>query len=178
VARRTTLYLLRHAEALPRSRWQGPDVERPLTPRGNSQADWIADRLKEAKVGRLASSPSLRCVASLQPLSDKLGLAVEIDARLAEAGPADELESLGVALHLAGRADGAIQDLLRHGAPAAVCSHGDLIPCWLALVRARDTIELDTSRCAKGSLWQLRFEQEICVDASYERPRTRDEALA
>ena len=70
--------LVRHCE----SSGQAPDA--PLTPRGNDQAEALAAFLAQHPITRVVSSPYLRARQSIGPLARKLGLEVELDARLAE----------------------------------------------------------------------------------------------
>jgi 8-oxo-dGTP diphosphatase len=134
------LYLVRHADAGQRSHWKGPDASRPLSHRGERQADGLADLLTDDGITRLLASPSTRCVQTLEPLGKRLGLAVEPDERLAEGRGA------GGALELA--------DELA-GTGSVLCSHGDVIPDVLeALVR--DGVKLrDDLRWQKASTWVL-----------------------
>lgn len=70
--------LVRHCE----SSGQAPDA--PLTSRGSVQAEALADFLAPHPIARIVSSPYLRARQSVEPLARKLGLEIELDARLAE----------------------------------------------------------------------------------------------
>lgn len=134
------LYLVRHADAGTRGPDDGPDELRPLIERGWRQANALADQLADAGITRLAASPFRRCVQTLEPLAERLGLTVEPDDRLAEgAGFAPALE---------------LADELR-GAPAAVCSHGDVIPDVLEALLRRGLKLEDEPRWQKSSMWVL-----------------------
>ena len=61
-----------------------PDEGRALTERGRRQADGLRDQLEELGITRLVASPFVRCVQTLVPLADELGVVVELDERLAE----------------------------------------------------------------------------------------------
>jgi 8-oxo-dGTP diphosphatase len=134
------LFVVRHADAGHRSEWPGSDRERPLSERGWRQAAGLRDAIVDAAPTRLLASPYLRCIQTLEPLAERLGLDVEADPRLGEGAGA------GGALELA--------DELGH-APGVLCSHGDVIPDLLeALVR--DGIKLrDELRWQKASTWVL-----------------------
>ena len=90
-----------------------PDEGRALTERGRRQADGLRDQLEELGITRLVASPFVRCVQTLVPLADVLGIVVELDERLAEGTGA------AGALALA-------QEL--RDTSAVLCSHGDVIP--------------------------------------------------
>jgi 2,3-bisphosphoglycerate-dependent phosphoglycerate mutase len=72
------LFLVRHCEST------GQDASAPLTARGQTQAIHLADYLETLGVDLLVSSPYTRAQQSIAPLAQRLGLSVEIDARLAE----------------------------------------------------------------------------------------------
>ena len=147
------LYVVRHVHAGSRSAWDGPDRDRPLTAKGHRQAAAIADALAGAGVTRLVSSPYRRCTQSLDPLAARLGLAVGDDVRLAEgAGGAD-------ALALA-------DELCRQHDAAVVCSHGDVIPEMLRILKATTTRFRDPFVWPKGSTWVV-----TCDDGRWTRAR-------
>ena len=60
------------------------EAEAPLTAEGERQAQALADALAAAGIERIVSSPMRRALDSAAPLARRLGLAVEVDARLAE----------------------------------------------------------------------------------------------
>lgn len=72
------LFLVRHCEPT------GQEVAAPLTAAGEAQAVLLADHLETVGVDVLVSSPYTRARQSIAPLARRLGLAVEIDDRLAE----------------------------------------------------------------------------------------------
>ena len=107
-----SVYVVRHGKAGHRETWAGDDdTQRPLTKAGRRQAEALADRLADAGVKTLWSSPYVRCVQSLEPLAERLGLPIETDERLAEGTDVeDTLELIGEA------GDGAV-----------LCTHGDVL---------------------------------------------------
>ena len=170
MARRTSLFVVRHAQALPRSDWDGPDGDRPLSKRGHKQAWELTRWLALTHPSRVVSSPAMRCVETVTPLAAKSDLSVELDARLVEAGPSDELDDPDIAMRLAGRAEKVIGECLDIDKTLVVCSHGDVIPCWLELVRVRDGVNVIPARCAKGSVWELSWDGRRFVKAQYHKP--------
>lgn len=150
-----TIYLVRHAHAGKRSEWTGDDAERPISDRGSAQAAAVTDLLGGLDVGHVVSSPSVRCVQTVEPLATKLGLPVEPDARLAEGS--DQEAALDLLLDLDAR----------HG---VACSHGDLIPPLL-----RRLVEMGMSvegplLGQKGSVWTIRTERGRPVEGRYTPP--------
>src|SRR5688500_5133995 len=81
------LYLVRHAKAGNRHHWTGDDVERPLSPKGQAQADGLAKALDGVPLTRVLSSPYVRCVQTVEPLAAAHGLEVEETPALAEGRP-------------------------------------------------------------------------------------------
>jgi 8-oxo-dGTP diphosphatase len=140
VANADVIYLVRHAKAGERRVWQGDDAERPLSKLGWKQSEAISKRLADKGATTLCSSPYVRCVQTLEPLAKRLGVAIQIDPRLAEAEPFEPvLELLGE---------------LSSG--AVLCSHGDIIPETIqALVRRGMEVQSPPD-WRKGSIWVLR----------------------
>jgi len=125
------ILLLRHAKAGDRDEWSGDDSLRPLSKPGRRQADGLVEALKAFRLTRVLSSPSLRCIETVEPLAGARGLVVERNVALAEG---------------AGAKDAVI--LMRELEDDAVlCSHGDVI--WY-VVKALAKREVDTP---KGGGW-------------------------
>jgi broad specificity phosphatase PhoE len=76
------LLLIRHALPLRSEPVQGSDPH--LSDEGVEQAQRLPEALKRFPLSRLVSSPQQRSVQTARPVADALGLAVEIDERLAE----------------------------------------------------------------------------------------------
>ena len=156
-----TLLLVRHAEAVSRSAWDGPDVLRPLSAKGRRQASGLVQVLGDQfPMGRLVSSPSLRCVETLSPLAATLCLSLGVSSDLAEGAEAEAAVELG--------RSGAT---LPGGEKALVlCSHGDLIPKILEVLQA-DGLDLGPDpRCQKGSTWVLEGKRRRFATATYIPP--------
>jgi broad specificity phosphatase PhoE len=76
------LLLIRHALPLRSEPGQGSDPD--LSDEGIQQALRLPEALKRFPISRLVSSPQRRSIQTAQPVSDALGVAIEIDERLAE----------------------------------------------------------------------------------------------
>lgn len=72
------LYLVRHCQAT------GQEPDAPLTERGKQQAIVLANWLGAVSIERIISSPFVRAYQSVVPLSERLGLTIEVDERLVE----------------------------------------------------------------------------------------------
>ncbi|HEY7071615.1 MAG TPA: phosphoglycerate mutase family protein [Acidimicrobiales bacterium] len=151
------LYVIRHSAAGNRSAWDKPDDLRPLSHKGRRQADAIADMLASAGIDRLVSSPSVRCVQSLEPLAQRLGQQVEIDERLAEGHDGEG------ALDLA-------EELRKKVDVAALCSHGDVIPDMLRILKATTARFKEPLLWPKASTWVLTWDGGTWSKARYIPP--------
>jgi 8-oxo-dGTP diphosphatase len=149
--------LVRHAKAKPRAEWTEPDELRPLTKRGQREAEALAERLRSEDVGRLVSSPYTRCVQTLAPLAQSLDLAIETTEHLAEGADGER------ALEL-------ILELSRTGS-LACCTHGDVLYDVVRVVAASG-VRLDGPADAPvASTWALEVEGDRVVAGTFvERP--------
>jgi 8-oxo-dGTP diphosphatase len=106
------IHVLRHAIAVDAGGWQGPD-DRPLSLAGQAQARALVERLAGANLTRIISSPAHRCVQTLEPLAEALGLPIETAQELRESQPAAGGEAWVLAVATEG--------------PAVLCTHGDVL---------------------------------------------------
>jgi 8-oxo-dGTP diphosphatase len=151
----TQVYLVRHAKAGSRSRWEGSDRVRPLTDKGRRQADAIAARLVDAGVERILTSPYTRCWETVQPLASKLGLLVE------ESPGLEEGQWLTTSLAV-------FEDAC--ATTAVLCSHGDVIGDLLMHLE-RSGVDLGADpKFEKGSIWTFTVDDGRITGAAYELP--------
>jgi len=121
--------LVRHAKATPRGKWEGDDRARPLDAVGRAQADTIAAVLGAYGVTRVVTSSSTRCVATVEPYAAGRGLKLRTRDALSEEGFAES--PVGALAQ--------VERLLEKGEPAALCSHGPVLPALLDVLRNRVT---------------------------------------
>lgn len=119
-----TLVVVRHAH---RTKELGQGADNGLSEKGREQARRVAElfkrRFESEDKPRLISSPKKRCRETLEPLADRLGIAVEIDPIL------DEGEQVEKRVReLVSRWKSGPDPLL------VICSHGDVIPLLLELL--------------------------------------------
>lgn len=114
----TPLIVLRHAKALSRKKWEAPDPDRPLDPKGTAQADRLAVLLACYGVERVVSSDSLRCVDTVHPYATATRSHVELEPRVTE--EAHEKTPDG--------ATDAVTELLTDPRPVVLCSHRPVLP--------------------------------------------------
>ena len=134
------LLLVRHAPAGEPHRWHGADGLRPLSAAGEAEAAGLLVRLEDYPIGRILSSPAVRCQQTVQPLAGDRHLHTE---RLPAVGVAGDP---AVVLRLLG--DLQVQD-------AVVCTHGELIgEVLLRLVLEGLAVDHPLT-WPKGSTWLL-----------------------
>ena len=113
------LVLVRHGSAGSRQAWEGDDALRPLDTDGRAQAETIARVLPAYSPEALVSSPSLRCVQTLQPYSAD----IRTEPLLSEEHhDPDKTTALVGELRTA----------------AAVCSHGKVLPDLIQSLSGKD----------------------------------------
>lgn len=113
------LLLVRHAKALARGDWSGPDAQRPLSTAGRRRAERMVPLLAAYGVEHVLSSSATRCVDTVVPYL-KARPCVELERRRSlseegyEAGP--------------DKARRHLDRLLAEARAAAMCSHGPVFP--------------------------------------------------
>jgi phosphohistidine phosphatase SixA len=139
-----TLYVIRHAKA-----GRAPDEERPLEEAGQRQAERIAELLADAGVTRILTSRYIRCVQTVTPLAQRLGVELEHHRALAEEAEVDAAWDL-------------LESLAGTGTEAVLCSHGNLINPMLDRVLRRGAEIQGEWTCRRGSIW--------CLEPAGDRP--------
>jgi 8-oxo-dGTP diphosphatase len=134
-----SLFLVRHAKAGKRSQWDDDDSLRPLVAEGIRQAEVIADSIAPLQPTALFSSPFVRCMQTLEPLSKATGLHVAPHDLLAEG-----VDFIRAVEWMHTLADGAV-----------MCSHGDVIPEVIDALERRGMEVSGFRESRKGSVWVL-----------------------
>ena len=135
-----TIYLVRHAKAGDRSAWAGDDFLRPLSRRGQMQAEALLAQFAGLPIDRLLSSPYVRCMETLVALAGERLLAIEPVEALTEGGGLEDALTL-------------VRKHTHHN--AVMCSHGDIIPMVLDHFAARGVDLGPNPVCPKGGTWVL-----------------------
>lgn len=112
------LVLVRHAQAVPRGSWDGDDRLRTLTDTGRERAAVLAAVIAAYGVTRVVSSPSERCLRTVQPYAVAAGVRLRTRAGLSEEGFASS----------PAKAHRHLARLLELGEPALLCTHGPVLP--------------------------------------------------
>lgn len=150
------LLLVRHAHAYQRRDWTGDDKLRPLSANGARQAEGLTSVARKfAPFIKVYSSPYLRCLQTVQPLVQALGVDLK---------EAVELEE--------GQSSAAVR-LVRSlaGKNVVACTHGDVIAEILVTLADEDRVDLGPNpRQAKGSVWVLDGANGSFTSAQYFPP--------
>ena len=90
------LYLLRHAHAGDSGTWDGPDERRPLSDKGEKQADRLGRFLAGTgfQADAIITSPKLRAAQTAKIVAERLGLPVGEDERLGDEVGIGALEAI------------------------------------------------------------------------------------
>ena len=155
-------YLVRHAHAGDKRAWNGPDALRPLSEPGRREAHGLLVQLRDYPIGRIVSSPAVRCLQTVEPLAQRRGLPVESNGALGvDADPVKLVELLTDPV----------------AAETVLCSHGELIGEALMRLLGR-TKQAETARWPKGSIWVLKVSDGHLEDFQYLAPLRLQDAEA
>jgi 8-oxo-dGTP diphosphatase len=149
------IHLVRHAHAGVKSEWNGDDRIRPISERGHREVAGLLAALSRPKeITAIVSSPLLRCLQTMEPLANELGLQIITKKWLIVGSDIREVE----------------QQLRRLDNGAVVCTHGEVIGPLITRLDAKG-IPLDGPiEWPKGSIWHLRTKKRKIVAGRFERP--------
>jgi phosphohistidine phosphatase SixA len=152
------MLLLRHGSAGERSPSPSLDRGRPLDRRGRADAQGLQRALAGFVVDRVVTSPHVRCVESVRPLADALGLRLELRAELVPRARKEHTLAL-------------LENLPD---TALVCTHREVI----------ERLFDGEIKCEKGGAWlleqragELRPAAYLPPPSSVDRPRSGAAAL-
>ena len=157
-----TVLLVRHAKAGSRSRWKGEDALRPLDASGRTQAQGLRSALRWFGPTAIRSAELVRCVQTVAPLAEDLGLQVGAEPALSEeAYEKDPTAALDRVL-----ATAAV------GGVTVLASQGGVIPGLIGTLAARDGVGVGRRAgtkipARKASTWALSFVDSRLVAADY-----------
>ncbi|MFK5635613.1 MULTISPECIES: NUDIX domain-containing protein [unclassified Ornithinimicrobium] len=143
------LLLVRHARALARGNWDGPDPQRPLVEVGRRRAERMVQVLQAYAPLRVLSSPSVRCVDTVLPFTAATGVPLTTKKGLSEEGFAED----------PAKSRKHLEKVLAVGEPIAVCTQGPVLPGLLQTLAAR--ADPEPGRRPRGMLARL---AEVLLD--------------
>jgi broad specificity phosphatase PhoE/ADP-ribose pyrophosphatase YjhB (NUDIX family) len=158
-----SVLFVRHASAGNRARWKGDDRLRPLDEKGHAQAEELVRLLSRFDVQRIISADYLRCVQTMQPLSEAIGIPIEEDDLVSDDGiESREAEALRF-----------IRRIGQDGKAVVVCSQRDVIPGLIQELAQADKFELSKPvQGKKASVWVLSFKARRLHDVESFPPPT------
>ena len=149
----SVLILVRHAKAGRRADWRGDDNDRPLDPSGVEHAKRLVPLLSLFAPDRIVSAEPVRCIDTVRPLADELGLGVQIDSAFGDEAYASAPSA----------AEDALMALAKPGRVTVISSQGDTIP-GLIEEMGRGVQDSDTR---KGAFWVLSIVDGNVVSTDY-----------
>jgi 8-oxo-(d)GTP phosphatase len=153
----STILLVRHGLAGRKSRWPGPDEQRPLDAVGSAQAQRLRDTLPYWSPRRIVSAEKLRCVQTVEPLASALSLPIEHEPVLTE--DCNEGEAFPALARIEG--------IAAEESTTVICSQGGVIPTAVAALHVSAGLPLPSIRAKKGSTWVLQFAAGRLIHADY-----------
>jgi 8-oxo-(d)GTP phosphatase len=154
----SAVLLVRHATAGSRSNWEGDDRARPLDTRGWEQAEQLVRLLSRFGVGRIISADFVRCVQTVEPLSEAISVPIEEEPLMGE-------------LDYPGNEAAALDYVRSVGSPESavvISSQGGVIPDLLERLAKEDDFDLQQDfDTKKASTWSLGFDGSCLAAAEY-----------
>ncbi|WP_296667637.1 NUDIX hydrolase, partial [Demequina sp.] len=118
--------LVRHARARRRKAWKLADERRPLTKNGVMRAQQIVPLLASFGITKVDSSPARRCLDTVSPYAEAIGVAATTHDALTE--PSHARKPLATAK--------VFSVLFNKKSPRAVCVHRPTLPTIVEMLRA------------------------------------------
>jgi 8-oxo-dGTP diphosphatase len=135
--------------------WSGDDTLRPLESEGRRQSRRLARLLPCFAPEQIVSADRVRCVQTVEPTAEFLGLPIEIRPAFSDEAYSAEPD----------RAVNDLLELVKAEPSTVLCSQGEAIPALLEAVAPRDAAESFLTR--KAAMWVLSFADGIAVAADY-----------
>ena len=114
--RTRALVVVRHAKAVKRGAWDGPDPKRPLNEEGEAQAVALSPLLHAFGISRVLSSSSTRCVQTVEPFSTE------------HVVPLEEVDELSEEDYDESEAQALLDALTSTPGASVLCSHRPVLP--------------------------------------------------
>lgn len=109
---------LRHAKAVPPLAWPGTDESRPITGRGQEQAELLVPILRAFGPERVITSSAVRCRATVAPFATESGAFPEVSGAISQSAYDDGDDEIG----------DVIASVVSSRAATVLCSHSPVMP--------------------------------------------------
>jgi len=148
-----TVLIVRHAKAGSRKQHRGDDRLRPLDSTGKAQAEALVAQLRAFGADSITAADRVRCIQTVEPLAEQLGVDIAIEPSLNEEDYAADPQ-LGRKRTL---------EIARRGGSPVICSQGKVIPDLVRWWAERDGVTVPATRNRKGSTWVLSLHEDRVV---------------
>tara|TARA_B100000686_G_C16561351_1_gene847921 strand:- start:360 stop:929 length:570 start_codon:yes stop_codon:yes gene_type:complete len=155
----SSILVIRHGSAGSRHNWTRNDTERPLDIQGINQANEIAKFFADRAVSTFLSSGATRCLQTIEPLAKFNRCEINIREEISEG-------ETTAALHLIHQLIKTDEDIKT----SIICSHGDVIAHIIHNFMATGTALVEARSCAKGSVWELVYQNKKIIQSTYYSP--------
>ena len=152
-----TVLIVRHASAGRKARYRGDDRKRPLDKKGRLQAQSLTPQLLAFGASDIYAADRTRCVKTVEPLAETMGLEITVEPTLTEEAYAENPKAAR---------ERALEIAARGGTPV-ICTQGRVIPDLIQWWCERDGVKPDRSRNRKGSTWVLTVRDGKLVAADH-----------
>ncbi|MCW2685410.1 MAG: ADP-ribose pyrophosphatase [Mycobacterium sp.] len=152
-----TVLIVRHATAGDKKRYKGDDRLRPLDKHGRAQAECLVGVLLAFGASDVYAADRLRCVQTVEPLAEELGVPVKTEPALTEE---EYLENRK-------RGRQRVLEIVAQGGTPVICTQGRVIPDLIEWWCNRDGVRTNKSQNRKGSTWVLSLYQGRLIAADH-----------
>lgn len=152
-----SVLVIRHGTAGIKSRYKGDDRNRPLDKRGRAQAESLAGQLMAFGATDIYSADRARCVQTVEPLAQELGVKISIEPSLTEEAYASDPQS----------AYSRMLDIAASSPTPVICTQGKVIPHLREWWCARDGLLPSDWGNRKGSTSVLSLSRGRLIAVDY-----------
>lgn len=152
-----TVLVVRHGKAGSKQRYKGDDRKRPLDKYGRAQAESLVPQLLAFGATLLHAADRVRCVQTLEPLADELGVQISSEPLLTEEDYWNDRD----------KARARVLEIAATDGTPVICTQGKVIPDLIQWWSESNGVIPDKSRNRKGSTWVLSMWQGRLVAADH-----------
>lgn len=152
-----SVLVVRHGTAGIKSRYKGDDRNRPLDKRGRAQAESLVGQLMAFGATDIYAADRARCVQTVEPLAQELGVQISIESSLTEEAYASDPQP----------AYDRILDIAASSSTPVICTQGKVIPHLREWWCTRDGLCPSEWGNRKGSTSVLSFSRGRLIAVDY-----------
>jgi len=152
-----TVLVVRHGTAGRKARYKRDDRLRPLDAKGRAQAESLVPQLLAFGGADLFAADKVRCVQTVEPFADKIGVPITVEPALTAEAYQDDPK----------RAHKRVLSIAAESQTPVICTQGEVIPFLIDWWCRRENVKPDKSRNRKGSTWVLSLSQGRLIAADH-----------